>query len=113
MSEPIGQLNGKWSILFRAMLSVMVFAIPYSITLHVYQVKSVIELKISQAQIGSRIDQFMAPGPRYTKVNAETDNLQLRREMLEFIENRYPPKWLIEKIAELERRLGRMEDKPK
>jgi hypothetical protein len=94
MPEKVGELNGKWSILFRAQLAVGAIVLPLIIawctwaTVEVFKVQT--DLKV-----------FMAAGPRYTPADARSEILKMKEEILNEVEQNYPPEWLKEQLREL------------
>lgn len=79
----IGQLNGKWSILFRALMVVGAIFAPFFITLSAWLVTSIYDVRLDQAILAGKIEAFIDSSPRYTPDMAERDNLRLKAELLD------------------------------
>ena len=96
----IGELNGKWSLLFRAMLSLGAVLLPFIVVLNVWFVTAIYDIKLKQIEINARFDAVIAKGPFYTREMARSDNLQLRENIIREIKNEHPPEWLTKQIQE-------------
>ena len=113
--KKIGQLNGKWSILFRAVLVLAGFIIPYNIAMEAWQTAQIHEMKIAQAQLRAQFNIFASEGPRYTPTDAlaleaklQVDLLELREKLMTQVRNEFPLK---SELNNLQRRLEAAEKK--
>lgn len=103
--KTIGELNGKWGIMFKLTVAFGAFSLPFLIALNVWFVKAIYELKLQQAEIAIQMQSFIAVGPRYTPEMARSDNLELMNEIMEKIQEQYPPQWLTKEVESHSRRL--------
>ena len=87
--KPVGELNGKWSILFRATLSVGAFALPSIIAL---------------------LDNLVRHG--YGADRAAADHAKMKAEIMKDIGEHYPPEWLTREVESHSRRLEALEKRP-
>lgn len=87
----IGQLNGNWEKLLKAMLLAGPMLIPWAgwMTIEVFNVKG-------------DLREFRATGPRWTKASADLSRLQMKEEIME--EVRHIARRLDSIEARLERR---------
>jgi len=104
-ARQIGSLNGKWSVLFRALLSVGAVVLPMLVMLNVWFVTAIYDVKMRQIGLLTRMDVFIAEGPRYTPADAKADILELRSSILEQMRKENPPEWLVERMISHERQL--------
>lgn len=84
------------------LLNTAMYAMPFLVALNVWFVTEIYAL---QQQIVS----FSAIGPRYTPDMAKSDNLELKHDIMEEIETRYPPEWLRREVESHARRLEALE----
>ena len=98
----IGKLNGKWAVLFKALLAAGAFLVPLVLPWFVWVTFQIFEMKTSLAT-------FVAAGPRYTPDDARADRLELRQEIFSEIEQKYPPQWLRDTVESHGRRLEVLE----
>ncbi len=107
----VGELNGKWSILFRATLATSAVVLPFLVSLNVWLVVSAFEQKARLDLIDYRLGQFIGAGPRYTATDAQVDLARFREELLKEIKRDFPPKWLVDRVdaIALEARQAHME----
>lgn len=105
----IGNLNGKWSILFRALMAVLVFVIPFVVALNVWFVVTIYEIKLVQIGLITKMDSFMSPGERYTPEMATADMEQLRNEIIKEMRSQNPPQWLREQVSDNKERIRSIE----
>jgi hypothetical protein len=101
-SKLIGDMNGKWAILFKAQLALGAFVLPMLVPWAVWVTGQVFEAK-------SQLNAFTSAGPRYTADQAVADGLRLRRDIIQEIAASYPPQWLRDEIASISRRQGGIE----
>jgi hypothetical protein len=99
MTPPEPPKNGS---LLKALFNAVVFVLPFLIALNVWFVSTIYEMQTA-------ITAFSAVGPRYTPDMARSDNLQLKHDVMEEIEARYPPEWLRREVESHARRLEALE----
>ena len=99
----IGQLNGKWSVLFRVQIAMVCFSLPFLITLEVWQTTSIHDLKVSQAEVRTRMDNLV------TQADSKASDAMLKDQILQVVEQRYPPQWLRDEVSRLRDRLDKLE----
>ncbi len=101
MSErkTIGNLNGKWAILFKATLSTCVIIFPSIIALNVWFVKTIHGIELKQAEVAAELKLLANTGARYTPAMAEAENLRLKQAILEEISRNYPTRREIDSLA--------------
>ena len=119
----IGQLNGKWALLFKATLAACTFFIPSMLAVGTFLVVGHFELKETVSvndterkadinllrseikQLSNNVAGFMSDGPRYTPKDAKADNIMLKQEILKDVSAQYPPAWLTKEVESLSRRV--------
>ena len=108
----IGQLNGKWSILFRATLSLAAFAItlgtPYVVSFHVKVTNALIKLDKNQALIQLKLE---SKAGEYSRAEIDLKISELENRILDKISREYPPKWLQQTVESHSTRLTAIESK--
>lgn len=109
MGQQIGQMNGKWAVLFKALLSVGALLVPCIVALQVWQVQQIYSLRESSVVMEHDLKSFVAMGPGYTPKDARADNLELRTELLSEISKNYPPQWLTKELESVSRRVEAIE----
>lgn len=76
-NQKIGEINGKWALLFKALLALNGIAlVPWA----TWQTLVSFELRQQQAIMSREMTIFFGAGPRYTPLDAERDQLILRTE---------------------------------
>jgi hypothetical protein len=106
----IGNLNGKWSVLFRGLMALGAVMLPMMVSLNVWFVSSIYEMKIVQIGILARIDSFMGEGPRYTEEMARADHAELKGQIVDDVLNNYPPKWVTDLLAKHDKEIERINE---
>lgn len=110
--KTIGEMNGKWAILFRAtLLTVSVLLMP-AMGLLTWQVTSIFELRQQIGKVENKIEVFIAEGPRYTPTDARADHLKLYQEIQEWVNANFPPPHLQKEVESHGRRIEALEKKP-
>lgn len=105
----IGELNGKWALLFKSVLTLAAVTLPLVVTLNVWFVQKVYSMESAQVLLAYKLDQFIAGGPRWTAIDAKAAHLELKQEIETYIESRYPPRWLTDTVSDLDTRVKRLE----
>lgn len=105
----IGELNGKWAILFRFVLSMATLALPAVVSLQVWEIKKLHELEVEQTRLRTSFELFSRAGGRYTPEMAKADNLELKQGIWNEIEKKYPPEWLRQMVESHGRRIETLE----
>ena len=107
----MGNLNGKWAILFKGVLALTAIAIPVSLGILGWVLLEISSLKTLSAVQSVKIETFVSGGPRYSSDNARADFAAIRLEMLslkleiqEWVRAGWPPKALMDRIELLERK---------
>lgn len=98
-SGKIGELNGKWSLLFRAFLGALVFLGPSMIALQIWFVTTIHRITVAQAEIKSELSHIVAD----TNRNNEVNMLRLRNEILSEVDKGWPPPWLRNDISDIKK----------
>ena len=80
-AQKIGELNGKWALLFKILLAVNTVLIVPAVAWSSWITLMVFDLRQAQAVNTQRYETFMAIGPRYTPRDAERDAAMLRAEI--------------------------------
>ena len=109
MGQQIGQMNGPWAFLFKTLMGTACVIIPAVISLQIWFVQKIQRIEINQAEFAAHMSNFVSEGPRYTPEMARRDNLEMRNEIMEEVEERYPPEWLTREMESLARRLEHLE----
>lgn len=99
----IGQLNGKWAILFKAQLTLGAVLFPGVMAWCTW-------MTIQTFDVKADMQAFQAVGPRYTSTQAEVDHLKQKQEVLAEIAKATPPQWLRDELASMSRRLTTIEE---
>lgn len=102
-SGKIGQMNGKWAIIFKVVLSSAVFIIPSLLAWCTW-------VTVAMFSLQSQFSAWNAVGPRYTSTQAQVDQLNMRNDILTEIAKNYPPQWLRDEVASMSRRLSAIEN---
>lgn len=84
----IGNLNGKWAVLFKAIIAAGGVALPFLVALNVWTVTEINALKIENARLVTRFEAFANVGPRYSADMAAADQYRLKEEIVKTIEQR-------------------------
>lgn len=106
----IGNLDGKWSILFRACIGTFVIGLPFIIGFNVWVVQSLNRVN-TNIQLVSQSLEHIANKDVYTKAEAELAMEKQRREIMATIEAQYPPKWMRDTVESHGLRLVALEMK--
>ena len=80
-AQKIGELNGKWALLFKLMLAFNAVAIPITISWATYVSTELWELRATQAVAHEKLLGFIGRGPRYTEHDAIKDGVLVRAEL--------------------------------
>ena len=78
---PESAANTRWTTLFRAVLVVGAIVLPMLVTLNVWMVSTLFELRANVLTLEYGLRGFTAAGPRYTETDAQHDLLQLEIRM--------------------------------
>jgi hypothetical protein len=103
-SKLIGELNGKWAILFKAQLTIGALVAPMLITWCVWCTSQIFNVQ-------SQVATFISVGPRYTATQAALDLATLRRDILTEVDSKNPPQWLREDLLDLKSSLSTIKEK--
>jgi hypothetical protein len=106
---PIGQLEGRWALLFKVAIAFVVFVMPFLIAMQAWEIQQIHLLSTQQAVNEQRWDYFMDRGPRYTPEMAMAELLKLKQEIHDEVSQRYPPAWLIKDLDSITRRVEALE----
>lgn len=98
----VGNLNGKWAVLFKAQLAVGAFLLPSIMAWATWATVQLFGIK-------SEIRSFMAVGPRYTATDAHLDQAVLKADILKTTQEEFPPKWLKDELSSISRRIIALE----
>lgn len=97
----IGELNGKWTLLFRTLMAGALFVLPFLVGLQVWFVTTIYSIQISQEKLRGSVAQLAAVGPRYTRDMALHDNMEMRDRVLKTFKDDYPPAWLRDEVRKI------------
>lgn len=89
-SNKIGDLNGWWSRIFRATLTLLIVCI---IPLNVWYVSIIYEIRINQKELQTQIKSFMGAGPRFTLSDAKAIHSELEDKIFDKADKKYAPIW--------------------
>ena len=84
----LGNLNGKWAILFKAIITAGGLAMPFLVGLNVWTVTEINGLKIEHAKLLARFESFVSVGPRYSADMAIADQYRLKEDVLKTVDEK-------------------------
>ena len=84
----IGNMNGKWAVSFKALISAGTLALTSLVGLNVWTVTEINGLKIENAKLVTRFENFVSVGPRYSLDMAATDQHRLKEEILKVVDEK-------------------------
>lgn len=94
MSNAIGDLNGKWSIMFRCTLVIGAFLTPMMITLQTWEVSKLYELDMKILEVRSEMGKFIA--------TSEGDHLKLKEDIMSSVGSRLELDLLTKRVEKIE-----------
>jgi|DEB0MinimDraft_4_1074332.scaffolds.fasta_scaffold10896_3 hypothetical protein len=90
----IGSLNGKWSILFRASITVFAFGFPFIVGFNIWVVQSLNEVSTNQKLITQQLEYLTKSADTYTRAEVDLAMTKLEQRVFDKISEKYPPQWL-------------------
>ena len=108
MPQKIGEMNGKWALLFKAILACASVCFPLIVAFEAWQCLTIMSIQEAHAQHQEaqarqiqKMDSFMELGPRYTEREARADNISLKGDLIEYVSNR---------CDDLDKKIDRLQD---
>lgn len=107
----IGDGNGWMLIIFKLNLVAIPIALSALIGLNVWLVTNIFQIQNQVNLLHHRVNEWDQKGPRYSSIDAKADRLELREDILQHIQENYPPKWLRDLVDAHDKRLEALEMK--